>query len=111
MYFQERAELDVLRPEEEFRQAKDIETLEIDLWDKIFAQPALVDHVLKVIERTLENSLVEFRPVRKAAQDARRAPTSRAAQDKLARAAHKLSERLRALDIDKRILDIVLAEL
>ena len=29
MYFREMAELDVLRPEEEFRQAKDIETLEI----------------------------------------------------------------------------------
>src|SRR5262249_46849815 len=66
MYFKEMAELDVLRPEEEFRQAKDIETLEIELWDKIFAFPPIVDHVLKVVERTLENSLVEFRPVRKA---------------------------------------------
>jgi RNA polymerase primary sigma factor len=110
MYFKEMAELDVLRPEEEFRQAKDIETLEIELWDRVFAAPQLVEHVLRVIERTLENSLVEFRPVRKALGDLKRAPT-RTSQDKLAKAAHKVSERLRALDIDKRILDIVLAEL
>ncbi len=110
MYFKEMAELDVLRPEEEFRQAKDIEALEIELWDRIFAAPLLVDHVLKVIERTLENSLVEFRPARKAAADAKKTPT-KAAHDKLAKSVHKVSERLRALDIDKRILDVVLLEL
>jgi RNA polymerase primary sigma factor len=109
MYFKEMAELDVLRPEEEFRQAKDIETLEIELWDTIFAFPAMVEHVLKVVERTLENSLVEFRPVRKTLADVRKG--QKAAEERLARATHKVSERLRAMDIDKRILDIVLAEL
>jgi len=108
MYFKEMAELDVLRPEEEFRQAKDIETIEIELWDRIFAFPPFVEHVLKVVERTLENSLVEFRPVRKALAEAKK---STKAQDKLAKAAHKVSERLRALDIDKRILEVVLVEL
>jgi RNA polymerase primary sigma factor len=107
MYFKEMAELDVLRPEEEFRQAKDIETLEFDLWDRIFAYPPIVEHVLKVVERTLENSLVEFRPLRKALADAKKSPKN---LDKLAKAAHKVSERLRALDIDKRILEIVLVE-
>ena len=110
MYFKEMAELDVLRPEEEFRQAKDIETLEIEQWDKVFASPPLVDYIFKVIERTLENSLVEFRPVRKIVAEVRRAPT-RANQDKLAKAVHKVSERLRALDIDKRILEVVVNEL
>jgi len=111
MYFKEMAELDVLRPEEEFRQAKDIETLEITLWNRIFAFPPIVEHVLKVVERTLENSLVEFRPVRKTLAELKKTPTNAKALDRLAKAAHKVSERLRALDIDKRILDIVLAEL
>jgi RNA polymerase primary sigma factor len=112
MYFKEMAELDVLRPEEEFRQAKDIETLEIELWDRVFALAAMVEHVLKVIERTLENSLVEFRPVRKALPDARdEKKGGKAAADKLGRATHKVSERLRAMDIDKRILEVVLVEL
>jgi RNA polymerase primary sigma factor len=109
MYFKEMAELDVLRPEEEFRQAKDIETLEIELWDTVFAFAPMIEHVLKVIERTLENSLVEFRPVRKALGEAKKG--SKGAEERLVRASHKVAERLRAMDIDKRILDIVLAEL
>jgi RNA polymerase primary sigma factor len=109
MYFKEMAELDVLRPEEEFRQAKDIEILEITLWDRIFSFPPIVDHILKVIERTLENSLVEFRAVRKAVAETKKG--GKAAEERLARSAHKVSERLRTLDIDKRILDIVVAEI
>jgi RNA polymerase primary sigma factor len=110
MYFKEMAELDVLRPEEEFRQAKDIETLEITLWDRMFSFPPVVEHVLKVIERSLDNSLTEFRPMRKALSDQRRAPT-RGTLDRLEKFSHKVSERLRAIDIDKRLLEIVLGEL
>jgi RNA polymerase primary sigma factor len=110
MYFKEMAELDVLRPEEEFRQAKDIETLEVDLWDRVFAYVPMVDHVLKVIERTMENSLTEFRPLRRLLAEYRK-NTTRNAAEKIERAAHKLSERLRAMDIDKRLLDVVLLEL
>ena len=112
MYFKEMSELDVLRPEEEFRQAKDIEELEITLWDRVFAYPPMVDHSLKVIERTLENSLTEFRPLRKALADYKKAsPPSRSSAEKLARAAHKVSEKLRAIDIDKRMLEVVLEEI
>ncbi len=124
MYFKEMSELDVLRPEEEFRQAKDIEELEITLWDRVFAYPPMIDHVLKVIERTLENSLTEFRPLRKSLADYKKAASpSRNAQggaapamrrpvvEKLDRAAHKVSEKLRAIDIDKRMLEVVLEEI
>jgi RNA polymerase primary sigma factor len=112
MYFKEMSELDVLRPEEEFRQAKDIEELEITLWDRVFAYPAMIDHCLKVIERTLENSLTEFRPLRKALVDYKKTtPPSRSSTEKLARAAHKVSEKLRAIDIDKRMLEVVLEEI
>jgi RNA polymerase primary sigma factor len=113
MYFKEMSELDVLRPEEEFRQAKDIEELEITLWDRVFAYAPMIDHVLKVIERTLENSLTEFRPLRKALADHRTkaASPSRSATDKVERAAHKVSEKLRAIDIDKRMLEVVLEEI
>lgn len=110
MYFQEMAELDVLKPEEEFRQAREIEELEILLWDAVFAFPPLVEHVLKVVERTIENSLAEFRPLRRALAEANRAP-GRASQERLQRAAHRVSERLRALDIDKRMLEVTLREL
>jgi len=114
MYFQEMAELDVLRPEEEFRQAREIEQLEIALWDRVFAYAPVIDHVLKVVERTIENSLTEFRPLRRALGELKRSPArgpARVVEQKVARLAHKVSERLRAMDIDKRILEVVLAEL
>ena len=110
MYFQEMAELDVLKPEEEFRQAREIEELEIALWDAALAYPSMVQHVLTVIERTLDNSLAEFRPLRRALADARRSSTS-VAKDKLMRAAHRVSIRVRAMDIDRRLLDAVMREI
>jgi RNA polymerase sigma factor (sigma-70 family) len=104
MYFKEMAELDVLRPDEEFRQAKDIETLEVELWDRILGFAAMTDHILKVIERTLENSLTEFRPLRRSLK-------AGVSQERLGKAAHKVSERLRAIDIDKRLIEAALQEL
>src|SRR5262249_7408597 len=46
----------------------------------------------------------------KALADYRKAP-SRTGEQKIERAAHKVSERLRAMDIDKRMLEVVLGEL
>jgi RNA polymerase primary sigma factor len=106
MYFKEMSELDVLRPEEEFKQAKDIEELEITLWNKVFAYPPIVDHMLKVIERTIENSLTEFRGVRRVLGQK---PAAKSAA--LEKSVVKVSEKLRAIDIDKRILEVVLGEL
>lgn len=110
MYFAEMSELDVLRPEEEFRQAREIERLEIELWERIFAYPPIIEHVLKVVELTIENSLAEFRPLRKAVSDYRKEP-SKKVEERLTKAARKAAEKLRAIDIDKRILDVVLPEL
>jgi RNA polymerase primary sigma factor len=108
MYFRDMARLAVLRPQEEFDSARKIEGLEIALWAHLLSFSPMLDHNLKVCERTLENSLAEFKTVRKLA--AKRRPT-RAEQERLERAILKASERLRALDVDKRILDVVLAEL
>jgi RNA polymerase primary sigma factor len=55
--------------------------------------------VLEVIEQSLDNSLAEFRALRKAASAARGA--GKAGQARLERAARKAAERLRALDLDR----------
>src|SRR5262245_155104 len=39
MYFRDMAELDVLRPEEEFTSAREIEALEIMLWEAVLSHP------------------------------------------------------------------------
>ncbi|HEX3761786.1 MAG TPA: hypothetical protein VHW23_23970, partial [Kofleriaceae bacterium] len=42
MYFRDMAALDVLRPEEEFTSAREIEALEIVLWEAVLAHPPAV---------------------------------------------------------------------
>src|SRR6185436_4249999 len=44
MYFRDMAALDVLRPEEEFTSAREIETLEIMLWEAVLAHAPAVEH-------------------------------------------------------------------
>src|SRR5688572_12399568 len=65
MYFRDMARLAVLRPQEEFEAARRIEQLEIAVWAYLLAHPPILDHVLKVVERTMENSLPEFKILRK----------------------------------------------
>jgi RNA polymerase primary sigma factor len=105
LYFREMARLSVLRPEEEFESARQIEQLEIELWARMLAYSPLADHILKLVERTIDNSLPEFKVVRRAVADYKKKP-SRNADEKVQRAALKAAEHLRALDIDKRYLDV-----
>ena len=110
MYFRDMARLAVLRPQEEFESARKIEGLEIAVWARMLSYAPVVDHVLKVCERTLENSIAEFKTLRACLEASRKKPT-RQAQEKLERSVLKVAERLRTLDVDKRILDVVLQEL
>ena len=77
MYFRDMAELDVLRPEQEFETARHIEELELDLW-RHPAQPAgdflwVADHVEKAIMRPL----AELKPYRALAEKAKAGSRSR----------------------------------
>jgi RNA polymerase primary sigma factor len=110
MYFREMAALDVLQPEEEFQAAREIEALEIDVWRALLSCAPAADCVLRTVEAVMDNSLPEFRGLRRAATEARR-DGSDAARRKLERAAARLAGKLRALDTDRVILDAVLAEL
>src|SRR5512144_3006710 len=49
MYFRDMAVLDVLRPEEEFTSAREIETLEIMLWEAVLAYAPALDRILDAI--------------------------------------------------------------
>ncbi|HEX8110660.1 MAG TPA: hypothetical protein VF516_23170, partial [Kofleriaceae bacterium] len=50
MYFRDMAALDVLRPEEEFTSAREIEALELLLWEAVLAHAPAVEHVLAAVE-------------------------------------------------------------
>ncbi|HEY0988001.1 MAG TPA: hypothetical protein VGD80_13145, partial [Kofleriaceae bacterium] len=50
MYFRDMAALDVLQPEQEFTSARELEALEIVLWEAVLAFAPAVEHVLAAIE-------------------------------------------------------------
>jgi RNA polymerase primary sigma factor len=110
MYFKDMARLAVLRPQEEFESARKLESLEIALWARVLSYAPVTEHALKVCERTLENSIVEFKTIRKHLVSMKKRH-SKAEQDRFERCVVKTSEKLRALDTDKRILDIVLDDI
>src|SRR5690349_15873901 len=93
MYFRDMAALDVLQPEQEFTSAREIEALEIVLWEAVLAHAPAIEHVLAAIE-PLAPLPSEARTLRAGA--AKRAPADRAWGKLAARAARKL----RADDVD-----------
>ncbi|MEK6609096.1 MAG: sigma-70 family RNA polymerase sigma factor [Myxococcota bacterium] len=110
MYFREMAALSVLRPEEEFSAARTIESLEVALWETLLGLPPAIDLVLRVVERGLDNSLREFRTLRERARRFRERPT-RPQLARLHEVARASAARLRPLDIDRRIVALVMQEL
>jgi RNA polymerase primary sigma factor len=110
MYFRDMAELDVLRPEQEFETARKIEDLEIDLWRTILAFAPGADWIMNRVEAVLEKPLVEVKSYRVAAEGARK-KASIPARGRFDKAAHRLAARLRVLDIDRIYLEAALVEI
>ncbi len=71
MYFRDMAELDVLRPEQEFETARNIEEMELELWNTILGFAPGSDWVMDVVERELGKQLPEAKTYRLAAAAAR----------------------------------------
>ncbi|MBA2538762.1 MAG: sigma-70 family RNA polymerase sigma factor [Deltaproteobacteria bacterium] len=101
MYFRDMAALDVLRPEEEFTSAKEIEALEIMLWETVLSHAPAVAHVLDAVEAALEESPAEAKALRKASAEKH---TDASWSKIVARAARKL----RADDVDHLFIDAAL---
>ncbi len=110
MYFREMAALDVLRPEEEFRAAQEIESLEIRVWEEALSNPTAADFALRVVEGLSGSSLPEFRGLRRAATEVRRGGGA-AADGKLSRAASRSAAKIRGLDTDRSYSDALIGEL
>src|SRR5262249_47515416 len=72
MYFRDMAELDVLRPEQEFEPARKIEEMEIDLWRPILGFAPGASWIMDVVDRAVGKALADGRPSRAAAERARR---------------------------------------
>ena len=100
MYFRDMAELDVLRPEEEFTSAREIEALEIMLWEAVLAYPPAIEHILASVEIAMQTLPTEAKTLRKAAES----PNQKTWNGLVSRAARKL----RAADVDHLFIDAAL---
>jgi len=109
-YFREMAALDVLEPEQEFVAARDIEAVEILLWERILSYPPLVHYLVDRIEAGLDEPMAQLASLRAAADHARRRST-KAQRAALRRAAHEVATLLRACDTDKVLVDAVMRDI
>ncbi len=110
MYFRDMAELEVLRPEQEFETARNIEEMELGLWRTILGFVPGTDWVLDVVEREVGKPLPEAKIHRLAAERAR-GKSSIPARGRFEKTAGALAGRLRILDIDRIFLDAALTEI
>ena len=109
-YFRDMAALDVMPPEQEFRAARELEALEIAIWQALLSHAPAVEPVLGLVEALLDNSMSEFRTVKRLAAAAKRSPTKQNA-GKLDRAVGRMAPKLRSVDTDRNVLDAVLGEI
>ena len=108
-YFREMAALDVLKPEDEFRLARELEALEQGIWIELLTFAPVVPHVLDVIERTIDAKLpLEAKALRRAVADPR--PSARK-EAELARLRQRLAVKLLEADQDRKFVDIAQEEL
>ncbi|HEX4452273.1 MAG TPA: sigma-70 family RNA polymerase sigma factor [Kofleriaceae bacterium] len=101
MYFRDMALLDVLRPEEEFTSAREIEALEIMLWEAVLSYAPVITRLLDAIETVPDFSAPsDVKMLRKLA-------SGRDAKG-LARQSVRVARKLRATDTDHLFIDAVL---
>jgi RNA polymerase primary sigma factor len=104
MYFRDMALLDVLRPEEEFTSAREIETLEIMLWEAVLSHAPAVDRICAAIATVPDyEAPTEVKTLRRLAETKDLKGFMRAT----GRAARKL----RSTDTDHLFIDAVLGSI
>jgi len=109
MYFKNMAELDVLRPEQEFESAREIESLEVELWTMLLSYVAGAEHMISVIERTMGKPYPLFEQYLELAP--KLGPKAKPAlRKKFDGVVDELATKLRDLDIDRLFVDAVTAE-
>jgi RNA polymerase primary sigma factor len=108
-YFRDMAALDVMEPEQEFRAARELEALEIQIWKTILGHAPALDYALGLVETCMDNSMSEFRSLRRLAATGRAA--GKVDQAKLDKAVARVAPKVHSMDTDRNVLDAVLGEL
>jgi RNA polymerase primary sigma factor len=110
MYFRDMAELSVLKPEQEFETARNIEELEIDLWEAMLSYAPWAAHLVATVETAMAGTVPDFKTYRALSERAARRATP-TEKRKLAKLTAALSAQIKELDIDRVFVDAALTEL
>jgi RNA polymerase primary sigma factor len=100
MYFRDMAALDVLQPEQEFTSARELEALEIALWEAVLAHPPAIEHVLSAIE-----------PIAPLSPEAKQLRTAKLDAKTWTKLAAKVARKLREVDTDHLFIDAALGSI
>jgi RNA polymerase primary sigma factor len=103
-YFRDMTSTALLTPQREVQLARAIEDAEVDQWAALLSHPPMVGHMVDVAAAVLDNSLPEFRTLRAAATRAAKT-RSKASMTSLVNQARVVGAKLRALDVDRSVLD------
>jgi RNA polymerase primary sigma factor len=111
-YFREMSAMDVLKPEQEFVAARELEARELTVWTELFSHAPAIKHVLSIVTAAMGEIPAEARALERLLAEAPHAEQqARPQQAKLDRAVRKCIEKLHAADIDRLYLDAVIAAL
>jgi RNA polymerase primary sigma factor len=109
MYFRDMAELEVLRPEQEFETARKIEELELDLWRTLLGFAPGAVWMTEAVERAIERPLPDFKPYRALAERARKR-ASGPTRTRLEKLVAQIATKLKEMDIDRIFVDAAVTE-
>jgi RNA polymerase primary sigma factor len=109
-YFKEMAALSMLKPEEEFQVAQHIETIEANLWTHLLTNPRTADVVVQLVEHGLGRRVKELEALRRSAKRLRSKESASARRSYQLRCEQSAGQ-IYELDVDRRILFLVLGEL
>ncbi len=110
VYFRELGSHGLLEPDQERQLARSLEQAELETWTRILSHPSVVDYVAGLLEARLDNSLSDFRQLRRLAHSARKSRLA-SSRDKLTTAAARVAKQLRALDHDRQHVAAVVGDL
>jgi RNA polymerase primary sigma factor len=112
-YFRDLAEHELLGPEQERELAQGIEDQEVLTWERLLSRADVVADVVAMLEGKLETP-IDAKKLIKAAESIRTSTAKKVdsrAMNRLTAAAREVAEKLRAQDLDRVHIDVVMREL
>ena len=109
MYFRDMAELEVLRPEQEFETARHIEELELELWGLLLSHTPAAIWVADLVDKAVTPPGPDLKTYRAMAEKAKR-KLALSARGKFEKHVTELSAALKEIDIDRIFVEAVATE-